>query len=257
MPFIVETQHHAEVGLGGVGFAHQVQLAFLVFVARDHRVATIVGAVHVDDSLRLVLGAVATPQAINALVSNITTGAEERRGVFRTATRQTEYQQGGSQFGGDKQKGPLSRPLAYSFHCKQLLNSFFQSFTRNERRHVGSCDFDFFTSLWVTTSTLVTMIYLESPETNQLYSITFFQRLGNSKQCRFKSNFGLCFGKISFVRNYINQLSLVHKLSFTVCLSFAKHRVRRICRLTAPSCIHAPIATFFTHPKCRPDRVRM
>src|SRR5476649_51647 len=237
--------------------SHQVQLALLIFITGDHRVATMIGTVHVDDCLGLMRCIIEAPQAINPLVGYVAAGGKKWGIVMGTATHQTKHQQSSRQSGGDKQKGHISRPLAYSFHCKQLLNSVFQSFTRNERRHVGSCDFDFFTSLWVTTSTLVTMIYLESPETNQLYSITFFQRLGNSRQSRFKSNFGLCFGKISFVRNYINQLSLVHKLSFTVCLSFAKHRVRRVCRLTAPSCIHAPIATFFTHPKCRPDRVRM
>ncbi|MNV96650.1 hypothetical protein D3C71_1916790 [compost metagenome] len=57
------------------------------------------------------------------------------------------------------------------------------------------------------------MVYLESTETNQLYCITFFQRLSNSSQGGFQSQFSLCFGKVSLVRDYINQLSLVHKLS--------------------------------------------
>ena len=78
-----------------------------------------------------------------------------------------------------RQKGPTS-PFDKTVHCHAvLLNCVFQSFTRNKCRYVCCGNFDFITGLRVAASTLSAVVHFEGTETNQLNSITFFQRLGN------------------------------------------------------------------------------
>src|SRR5690606_29121001 len=93
------------------------------------------------------------------------------------------------------------------------------------------------------------VVHFEGTETNQLYSIAFFQRLSNSSQGRFQSSFSLHFRQISLVRNYINQLSLVHKLSFQCVYRLLSIECDENAK-KALSCIHAPIPTV-----CRPPKV--
>lgn len=112
---------------------------------------------------------------------------------------------------------------------------------------VSGGDFDFFTGLRVAASALSTVVHFEGTETNQLYSIAFFQRLSNSSQSGFQSSFSLGFGQFCFVCNYINQLSLVHKLSLQCVYRLLSIECDGNAR-KALSCIHAPIATFFRLP---------
>lgn len=88
---------------------------------------------------------------------------------------------------------------------------------------------------------------LKVPKPTSLYSIAFFQRLSNSSQSGFQSSFSLGFGQFCFVCNYINQLSLVHKLSLQCVYRLLSIECDGNAR-KALSCIHAPIATFFRLP---------
>ena len=78
-----------------------------------------------------------------------------------------------------KQRATIIAALVKPFTATRLLNGVFQCFTRNECRYVCSSNFDFFASLRVAASALSTVVNFKSTKTNQLYSITIFQRLGN------------------------------------------------------------------------------
>ncbi len=69
-------------------------------------------------------------------------------------------------------------------------------------------------------------------------------RLSNCSQSGLQSSFSLGFGQFCFLCNYINQLSLVHKLSLQCVYRLLSIECDGNARI-ALSCIHAPIATFF------------
>ncbi len=93
------------------------------------------------------------------------------------------------------------RPFVKTVHCHaSYLTASFSALPENKCRHVSCGDFDFFTGLRVAGQYAQRGGSLEGTETNQLYSIAFFQRLSNSSQGRFQSSFSLHFRQISLVR---------------------------------------------------------
>jgi len=53
-----------------------VQLPLLEFVSGDDRIAAVIGALDVENGLRLVLGGIFAPEPVDSLISNITAGKE-------------------------------------------------------------------------------------------------------------------------------------------------------------------------------------
>src|SRR5471032_2523068 len=98
-----------------MSLSHQVQLALLIFITGDHRVTTVIGAIHVDDSLGLMLGIVESPQAINALVGYVARCGKTWGAVMGAATHQTEHQQSSRQSGGINIRGLFAAPSLILF----------------------------------------------------------------------------------------------------------------------------------------------
>ncbi len=79
-------------------------------------------------------------------------------------------------------KGADEPPIKTVHSYASYLTASFRALTETNAGTLAAAILISFTGLWVTASALSIMVHSEGTETNQLYSIAFFQRLGNSSQ---------------------------------------------------------------------------
>ncbi len=93
----------------------------------------------------------------------------------------------------DRQKGLMS-PFDKTVHSyASYLTASFRALPETNAGTLAAAILISLPVWWVTASALSTVVHFEGTETNQLYSIAFFQRLSNSSQSGFQSSFSLGF----------------------------------------------------------------